>query len=167
MEQAKKALPLRPTANIAGIWAGYQGPGGKTVLPKEIHVKMDLRLVPRQDPKDLLAKLRKFMDEKGYGDVEIRTESMEPGARTSFKDPLAQAAFKAGQEVWGKKPKVEIASAGTGPFYLFVGPGKGAAISIGVSSADAGMHAPNENLRLDYLATGIKWFGETLENYLS
>ena len=32
--QARKALARRPTANIAGIWAGYTGPGSKTVLPK-------------------------------------------------------------------------------------------------------------------------------------
>ena len=57
-DQAKKALIQRPTANIAGIWAGYTGPGAKTVLPMEIHVKMDFRLVPEQDPQELWNSMR-------------------------------------------------------------------------------------------------------------
>jgi acetylornithine deacetylase/succinyl-diaminopimelate desuccinylase-like protein len=106
--QVKKALVQRPTANIAGIWAGYQGPGSKTVLPKEVHCKMDFRLVPEQDPKDLLGKLRAYLGKSGFGDVEISLESMEPAARTRATDPLAKAAVRAGEEVWGKRPNVEV-----------------------------------------------------------
>ncbi|MDV3277131.1 MAG: M20/M25/M40 family metallo-hydrolase [Nitrososphaerales archaeon] len=165
--QVKKALVQRPTANIAGIWAGYQGPGSKTVLPKEIHCKMDFRLVPNQDPQDLLDKLRRYLAEKGFGDVEIELESMEPAARTGSKDPLARAALKAGEEVWGKKPNVEVSSPGTGPLYLFTRDYKASAISIGVSSTDSGMHGPNEHVRLDYFEKGILWFARTLDYYLA
>jgi acetylornithine deacetylase/succinyl-diaminopimelate desuccinylase-like protein len=165
--QAKKALVQRPTANIAGIWAGYTGPGSKTVLPKEIHCKMDFRLVPNQDPEALLKKLRKFLDEKGFNDVEIQVESMEPAARTGFKDKLAQSAVKAGEKVWAKKPIVKISEAGTGPLYVFTRGYSASAVSMGVSGTDAGLHAPNENLRLDFLAKGINWFAETMETYLS
>jgi acetylornithine deacetylase/succinyl-diaminopimelate desuccinylase-like protein len=165
--QVKKALVQRPTANIAGIWAGYQGPGSKTVLPKEIHCRLDLRLVPNQDPADLLDKLRRYLVENGYGDVEIKLESMEPAGRTNSRDPLAKAALKAGEEVWGKKPNVEVSSPGTGPLYLFTRDYKASAISIGVSSTDSGMHAPNEHLRLDYFEKGILWFARTLDCYLA
>ncbi|MDV3244530.1 MAG: M20/M25/M40 family metallo-hydrolase, partial [Nitrososphaerales archaeon] len=166
-QQVKKALVQRPTANIAGIWAGYQGPGSKTVLPKEIHCKMDFRLVPEQDPQDLLGKLRKHIDEEGFADVEIKLESMEPAARTNAKDPLARAAVKAGEEVWGKKPNVEVSSPGTGPLYIFTRDYGASAISIGVSSTDSGMHGPNEHLRLDYFQKGILWLGQTLEYFLA
>ncbi len=166
-EQAKKALVQRPTANVAGIWGGYQGPGSKTVLPKEAHCKMDFRLVPDQDPQVLLEKLRKYLDSNGFGDVEMQLESMEPAARTSAKDPLAVAAMKAGEEVWGKRPNVEVSSPGTGPLYVFTRDYKASAVSIGVSSTDSGMHAPNEHLRLDYFHKGILWLAQTLEYYLS
>jgi acetylornithine deacetylase/succinyl-diaminopimelate desuccinylase-like protein len=165
-EQAKKALVQRPTANIAGIWAGYTGPGSKTVLPKEVHCKMDFRLVPNQDPNDLMSKLKRYLAEKGFGDVEVHVESMEPAARTSAKDPLARAAVSAGEKVWGKKPNVMISSPGTGPFYLFA-KGGASVVSIGMGAADGGMHAPNENIRLDYMQKGIIWFAETMETYLS
>ena len=165
--QAKKALVQRPTGNIAGIWAGYTGPGSKTVLPKEIHCKMDFRLVPNQDPEELFKKLRSFLDSKGFADVKIETETLEPAARTSYKDPLAQAALKAGEKVWGKKPSVKLSEAGTGPLYVFTRGYAASTVVMGVSATDAGLHAPNENLRLDYLKKGIVWFAETLETYLS
>jgi acetylornithine deacetylase/succinyl-diaminopimelate desuccinylase-like protein len=166
IEQVKKALVQRPTANIAGIWAGYLGPGSKTVLPKEIHCKMDFRLVPDQDPADLLKKFKAHLDKSGFGDVEVRLESMEPAARTSSKDPLAKAAMRAGEEVYGKKPNVEVSSPGTGPLYIFTRDYGASAVSIGVSSTDCGMHAPNEMLRLDYFQKGMLWIGQTIEYFL-
>ncbi len=164
-EQAKKALVQRPTANIAGIWSGYSGPGSKTVLPKEAHAKMDFRLVPGQDPDDLLKRLRKFLDDNGYADVKIELESMEPAARTSYRDPFAQAAIGAAQSVYGTRPVVELSSPGTGPLYLFTRRYNMPSVDIGVSCEDSGIHAPNENLRLDLFEKGIYWVAETVERF--
>jgi acetylornithine deacetylase/succinyl-diaminopimelate desuccinylase-like protein len=162
-EQAKKALVQRPTGNIAGIWSGYTGPGSKTVLPMEAHAKMDFRLVPDQDPQDLWNRLRKYLDDNGYADVEMNLESMEPAARTSYKDPFAQAAIRAGEKVYGKKPLVELSSPGTGPLYVFTRRYRMPSVDIGVSAMDAGLHAPNENLRLENMKKGISWIAETME----
>ena len=162
-DQAKKALIQRPTGNIAGIWAGYTGPGSKTVLPKEIHVKMDFRLVPEQDPQELWNKLRKYLDDKGFSDVEMRLESMEPAARTSYKHPFAQSAIRAAEKVYGMKPVIEIGSAGTGPLYIFTRRYNMPSVEIGVSASDAGLHAPNENLKLENLRKGMIWIAETWE----
>jgi len=162
-DQAKKALVQRPTGNIAGIWAGYQGPGSKTVLPKEIHVKMDFRLVPEQDPEDLWGKMRKYLDDNGFADVEMQLESMEPAARTSYKHPFANAAIRAAEKTYGKKPIVELGSPGTGPLYLFTRRYNMPSVDIGVSAMDGGIHAPNENLKLENLRKGMCWIAETME----
>lgn len=164
-EQAKKALVQRPTGNIAGIWAGYTGPGSKTVLPKEIHAKMDFRLVPEQDPDDLFKKLRKHLDDSGFADVEIQLESMEPAARTSHRHPFAQAAVAAAEEVYGREPIVQLGSPGTGPLYLFTRRYGMPSVDIGVSAEDSGIHAPNENLRLENLRKGMLWISETIEKF--
>src|SRR4029077_11546690 len=66
LAQAKKSLVARPTANIAGIWAGYTGPGSKTVLPAEAHCKMDFRLVPDQDPDELYSKFVAYLKANGF-----------------------------------------------------------------------------------------------------
>lgn len=162
-EQAKKALIQRPTANIAGIWSGYSGPGSKTVLPKEIHTRMDFRLVPDQDPDDLWKKLRKYLDDNGFSDVEMKLESMEPAARTSYKEPFAQAAIAAAEKTYGVKPIVELGSPGTGPLYLFTRNYKMPSVDIGVSSDDSAIHAPNENLKLENLRKGMIWMAEMIE----
>ena len=163
--QAKKALIQRPTGNIAGVWSGYQGPGSKTVLPKEAHAKMDFRLVPDQDPDDLLKRLRKHLNDGGFGDIEILLESMEPAARTPYSDPFAQAAIQSAERVYGKKPVVELGSPGTGPLYIFTRRYKMPSVDIGVSALDGGIHAPNENLKLENLKRGIVWIAETMERF--
>ncbi len=166
VDQAKKSLVARPTANIAGIWAGYTGPASKTVLPAEAHCKMDFRLVPDQDPEELYGRLLSYLREKGYGDVEVVRETMEPAARTSYKSDLAQASIKGAKEIFQKDPVIELSSAGTGPLYVFTRRYGVPALEIGVSPIDSALHSPNENIRLDYLEKGMLWLGQTVENYL-
>ena len=162
-DDAKKALIQRPTGNIAGIWAGYTGPGSKTVLPKEIHAKMDFRLVPDQDPEDLWKKMRKYLDENGFADVEMNVESMEPAARTPYRNPFAQAAIRAAEKTYGQRPIIELGSPGTGPLYLFTRKYNMPSVDIGVSSEESMIHSPNENLKVKDLRNGMVWIGETME----
>ena len=165
--QAKRALVVGPTANIAGIWAGYTGPGSKTVLPSVVHCKMDFRLVPNQEPQELLWRLRSYLTEKGFADVQIEPMTVEPAARTSYKNPWAQAAMKAAEETFGVKPVIEISSPGTGPLYIFTGRYGAPAIDIGFAPHDDYIHSPNENIRLDYLEKGMLWTAKTIEDYLA
>ena len=46
----------RPTAEINGIGSGYQGEGTKTIIPSKATAKLTFRLVPDQNPEDILAK---------------------------------------------------------------------------------------------------------------
>jgi hypothetical protein len=56
---------FHPTCNIAGLTSGHQGAGIKTVLPATASAKVDFRLVPNQDPDDILDKLRRYLDAQG------------------------------------------------------------------------------------------------------
>jgi acetylornithine deacetylase/succinyl-diaminopimelate desuccinylase-like protein len=165
--ELKKAIQSRPTANIAGIWAGYSGVGMKTVLPAEIRCKMDFRLALGQDPKALFKKLRAHLDENGFADVKMTVLDCEPAARTLPSDAWAKAAMRAGEQTYGKKSIVELCSAGTSPFYVIRDMYDAPIISIGVSPPDASLHAPNENIRLDLLERGMLWIAQTFENYLA
>ena len=95
--------------------------------------------------------------------MEMQLESMEPAARTSYKHPFAQAAIQAAEKVYGKKPIVELGSPETGPLYLFTRRYNMPSVDIGVSALDGGIHAPNENLKLENLRKGMVWIAETME----
>ena len=87
--------------------------------------------------------------------------------RSSYKDPFPQAAIRAAEKIYGKKPIVELGSPGTGPLYLFTRTYKMPSVDIGVSSIDGGIHAPNENLKLENMKKGMLWIAETLEQFCS
>src|SRR5206468_2090265 len=97
---------FEPTCNIAGLSAGYEGAGIKTVLPATATAKIDFRLVPDQDPHDIFAKLRRHHDERSFGDIEARVLAAEPPARTPISAPFVQTVVESGRSVYGVEPLV-------------------------------------------------------------
>jgi len=161
VEEAKKALVNKPTCTICGLYSGYTGKGSKTVLPSEAFAKIDFRLVPNQDPKDLHRKLTRHLAKRGYGDVRVTYSEGEKAKRTSHKAPISVAAQQAAAEVYGVKPVVTVSSPGTGPMYLFDAP----CVAIGGGNPFSHAHSPNENLRLDLFVKGMKWVAATVEKF--
>ena len=45
----------RPTFEVHGIAGGFTGAGRKTVIPAKAVAKVSIRLVPRQDPEEVVA----------------------------------------------------------------------------------------------------------------
>ncbi|MFN2489066.1 MAG: M20/M25/M40 family metallo-hydrolase [Actinomycetota bacterium] len=142
------------TCNIAGIIAGFTVPGtSKTVLPKEVMVKLDMRLVPDQDPQDIVAKLRRHLDKHGYGDIEISSFSMEHPVRSPRDSLIGRAALEAAESVYGQPPAISPLMIGTGPMYPVARTlGIPTVSPAGVCRPESNIHAPNENARVeDYL----------------
>ena len=137
-----------PTANIAGLGAGYQGEGAKTVLPAEARAKMDFRLVPNQDPQDILCKLRKHLADHGFGDLHLEVLGAEPPGVTDPSSPIVRLTAEVAEEVYGKPAVVYPLTGGTTPMFVFttrgvpvVNPG------VGWGSRNRA-HSPNEFMRL-------------------
>lgn len=145
---------FEPTCNIAGIVAGFTVPGlSKTVLPKEALAKLDLRLVPNQDPDDIVAKLRRHLEARGFGDIHVTPMSMEHPVRSPSDSIVARAALGAVGDTFGKEPSVAPMMIGTGPMYPVAHLlGIPTVSPAGVARPDSNLHAPNENIRIgDYL----------------
>src|SRR3977135_1255809 len=51
----------RPTLEVHGMPGGFTAPGAKTVIPARAFAKVSMRLVPNQDPDDVLKKYTKFV----------------------------------------------------------------------------------------------------------
>ncbi len=161
----KKAFYGNPTANIAGIWSGYTGPGHKTVLPSVAHAKMDFRLVPNQDPLKLAEKLRRHLALHGFSDVEVDIQAENPAARTPIDAPIAKIAAKAGREVFHKEPVVLVTSAASGPMHYFTSTLGLPTVAIGCNHPKSNTHAPNENQRIDAFIQGSKWIAQVIEDF--
>lgn len=146
----------QPTANIAGMTAGYQGPGMKTVLPAVASAKLDFRLVCDMDPDDIVSKLRAHLDEHGFDDVEIGNMHGTKPYRTGVGSQWAGLVIDAARDAYGPEPVVYPTMAGSGPMYDF-----GATLGIPVASAGIDhpshrIHAPNENIRVQDFLLGAK-----------
>jgi acetylornithine deacetylase/succinyl-diaminopimelate desuccinylase-like protein len=160
---------FEPTCNIAGIVAGFTVPGrSKTVLPKEAMAKVDMRLVPDQDPHDIVAKLGQHLAKRGFGDIELQTFSMEHPVRSSADSPIGRAAIDATEGVFLAGAAIAPMMIGTGPMYPIAGTlGIPTVSPGGVSRPDSDIHAPNENCRIDdflrvieYTVAWLKRFSE-------
>jgi acetylornithine deacetylase/succinyl-diaminopimelate desuccinylase-like protein len=161
----KKAFYGNPTANIAGIWSGYTGPGHKTVLPSVAQAKMDFRLVPNQDPVKLAEKLRKHLVRHGFEDIEVSLQAENPAARTSIDAPIAKIAARAGREVFHKEPVTLVTSAASGPMHYYTNTLGLPTVAIGCNHAKSNTHAPNENQRIDVFIQGSKWIARVMEEF--
>jgi acetylornithine deacetylase/succinyl-diaminopimelate desuccinylase-like protein len=142
---------FEPTCNIAGIVSGFTVPGAsKTVLPKEVMVKLDMRLVPDQTPDEVIRKLKAHLEKNGFTDLEYTEFSQEKPVRSPVDSPIARAALAAAEETFDLPPAAAPMMTGTGPMYP-VGATLGMPVvsPAGVHRPDSNIHAPNENCRID------------------
>jgi acetylornithine deacetylase/succinyl-diaminopimelate desuccinylase-like protein len=164
-EALKEKFLFQPTCNVCGFHSGYGGPGVKTVLPAEAMAKLDFRLVPDQDPHDILSKLRAHLGDGGFSDVEIEVEGPEFPARTDPGDPLVDAVVSAARQAYGVEPVVKPLMAGTGPMYELCQRWGVPAAGAGVGWAGSRGHSPNENIRLEDLRQGIQHIAWIIEAF--
>ncbi len=145
-----------PTCTICGIYSGYTGEGSKTVLPAKANAKIDFRLVPEQDPQDILNKLRKHLDKEGFSDIEITPISKKKAFKTPVDSEFAKLIYESAEKSYGKKPVVYPALPATGPMYHVCGENNIPCAGTGIANARSAIHAPNENIKIDDFILGIK-----------
>lgn len=138
------------TININGLWSGYTGPGGKTILPHVATARLDSRLVPDQTPDEALALIRRHLDAKGFADVEVKKLSGYPPAQTSVEAPLVRAVLGVFNK-HGVTPVVAPRLAGSAPYYIFTDRLKLPLVAAGLGHG-SGAHAPDEYMVLEPIA---------------
>jgi acetylornithine deacetylase/succinyl-diaminopimelate desuccinylase-like protein len=151
-----------PTANIAGLSAGWEGKGSKTVIPAAAMAKMDFRLVPDQDPQDILAKLRRHLDQEGFGDVEVVLLGGERAGTTPPSDPFVQLTVKTAGQVYGKPPIVDPLVGGSGPMYAFRAHLGTPIVTLGPGDPRSNAHSPNESMSIDNFLLGTQHMARLL-----
>lgn len=158
-----KQMYFTATANICGIWAGYTEPKGvKTVLPKKATAKLDFRLIKNQTTNEILDKLRKHLDQRGFDDINIDVLVNEEAGKSSIENPYIKKCYAVFEEYYKTKPTVIITSLGSGPIYYIASIYDIPVVNIGAEYAGCKPHAPNENIRLKDYEHGMTVFTKYL-----
>lgn len=140
---ALERLESQPTVNIEGIYGGYTGVGGKTILAHKAAAKLDLRLVPGQTAAAALAKLKAHLARRGYGDINVNcTGGYDP--TTTRADSALILAQIAVLKRNGIDPVLWPRLAGSYPGYIFTqAPVSLPSGHFGLAHG-GGAHAPDE-----------------------
>ena len=148
----------RPTLELNGMWGGYQGPGQKTVVPSEAHAKITCRLVPHQDPDDVVALVVRHLEANVPAGTRLTTRIADHGARPAHvnrESRVLKAAEMALEATYDVAPLM-VRMGGTVPiaeiFQRLMGLDT---VFFSFSTGDEDFHAPNEFFRVHRLHEGL------------
>jgi acetylornithine deacetylase/succinyl-diaminopimelate desuccinylase-like protein len=157
-QPALAQLWARPTAEINGIFGGYQGDGTKTVIPAEATAKLTFRLVPGQAPDKILENFERFITDRLHPDAkaQFRRFGVSPGFAISLDAPFMRAAQAALSAEFGK-PAALIGGGGSIPvveaFKTHLGLDT---LLAGFGLDDDAIHSPNEKFELACFHRGAR-----------
>lgn len=155
---------MKPTLNVVGITGGYVGPGVYSTLPMDVTAKVELRFPPEATYADVRRLLRAHLDRRGYGEAELRFLGGYEYARTSAREEIYEAAFRACRRhgcdylVWPIKP------AGA-PFAHFNRPPLNKPlIFVGMGHGER-WHQPNEYITVDGVRDHMRYVATFLDEW--
>ncbi len=154
-----------PTCTICGLTSGYQGPGSKTVQPAKASAKVDFRLVPDQEPTEVVEQLRRHLDANGFSDVKVEQLGGESPARTDPDDPFVRLVCDTAVEIYGKPMRILPMGGGSGPNAPFIHDLGLPVATAGLGHPDGRGHAPNENIRLDLYLKHAKHMARVMTEF--
>jgi acetylornithine deacetylase/succinyl-diaminopimelate desuccinylase-like protein len=148
----------RPTLEVHGMPGGFIADGAKTVIPAKAKAKVSMRLVPNQDPDDILKKYLAFIKKntpKGI-DTKVKVWSKGPACVVSTDNEYIEAATQALHDTF-KKDTVFIRSGGSIPIVTdFQDVLKIPSVMMGFGLPDDNLHAPNEKFHIPNFYRGIE-----------
>jgi acetylornithine deacetylase/succinyl-diaminopimelate desuccinylase-like protein len=165
-EEALYEMLLKPTANIAGIMAGYTGPGSKTIVPSEAFVKMDFRLVAGQSPGPVVELIRSHLRRRGFDDVEVVDLHGVEAAKTPVDSPGVRTAVDTWEDLGHSEAVVYPTIGGSGPTSLIATELAIPTFMTGsVANTGSRIHSPNESVHLVDYFEAIRYFARFFERF--
>jgi acetylornithine deacetylase/succinyl-diaminopimelate desuccinylase-like protein len=157
----RERLWARPTLEFNGIWGGYSGPGGKTIIPASAGAKITCRLVPNQDPQRIAELVRDAVLAAAPIGVTVTADANGGGRPvvTSIDHPAVKAASRAMESVFGTVPALTREGGSIPPVESFARVMGLQAVLVGLGLPDDQIHAPNEKFTLDMYFKGIRVLG--------
>ena len=161
-----------PSLNIRGIQAGWTGNKVRTIIPEDVMVEIDMRLVPESDGTKLMESLKSYIQENSYHLVDsIPTEkerqiypklasfTYKLGSkpfRTEMDSNIGDFLSNALTRLYGQEFVKMRTTGGSQPMAAFIETLGVPAVSVRIPNPDNNIHSPNENFRLGNFLEGIE-----------
>ena len=155
---------IRPTLEVNGITGGFSGEGIKTVLPSEASTKITCRLVPDQDPDDIVAKLRAHVEAHKPAGVRVEITDFDKGKPflTPYDHPAIQAAGRSYEKIY-QVPTAYTRMGGSVPIVAAFDEILGLPVVLmGFGLSSENFHAPNEHFHLENFDKGLRVISDYL-----
>jgi acetylornithine deacetylase/succinyl-diaminopimelate desuccinylase-like protein len=157
---------IRPTLEVNGIWGGFQGEGVKTVLPGSAHAKISCRLVPDQDPAQILKLLTTHIEKHTPPGVKVALD-LNPSTADPylipFDHPGNQAAADVHKELFGKEPYYARMGGSIPVCGIFLKELGAYTVNFAFGLKDENVHGPDEFFRLKSFSRAQLAYGMLLE----
>lgn len=156
---------IRPTLEINGMESGYTGEGFKTIVPSKATAKLSCRLVPNQDPEQIITAIEAFLKKNLPEGIEISIEKGHgtPGFITAPNSETVKRVSAAYEVVYREKCRSKLCGATIPIAGMLSKVCGGELVMIGVGLLTDNMHAPNECFGLDRFKEGFLSITQILE----
>lgn len=161
-----------PSLNVRGMAAGWVGAKVRTIIPAAAVANIDVRLVKESDPEQLIASIRKHVEDQGYHIIKQEPTEEErlkypklismgsrisyQAFRTNLDSPIGHWLESALTNTFGSSPIKIRTHGGSIPIAPFVNTLDVPAVIVPLVNPDNNQHSPNENVRLENYFNGVK-----------
>ncbi len=161
-----------PSLNVRGLKSAWVGKEVRTIIPSEVIIEIDIRLVPETNGDRLMGLLSTYIKEQGFHIVDsIPTDDERaqydrivsfnyrlgsPPYRTEFDSDVANMLNVAMARIFGNQVVNMRTTGGSQPIGAFIEALEVPAVSIRIPNPDNNIHSPNENLRIGNFLEGIQ-----------
>ena len=157
---------IRPTLEVNGIWGGFQGEGVKTVLPGSAHAKISCRLVPDQDPAQIIKLLTAHIEKHTPPGVKVAVDTKPSTADPyliPFDHPGNQAAADVHKQLFDKEPYYTRMGGSIPVCGIFLKELGAYTVNFAFGLNDENVHGPDEFFRLKSFSRARLAYGMLLE----
>jgi acetylornithine deacetylase/succinyl-diaminopimelate desuccinylase-like protein len=156
---ARERVTLRPALDVNGLWGGYTGSGGKTIVPCEATAKLTTRVVAGQNPGAVIHAVLRHLQRHCPPGCTLDIVAMNDGSPASTlapDHPLVRAAEAVLERESGRRPihvRLGASVPVTSIFKEMLGIDT---LMFGFNLPDEDVHAPNEFFRLASIQQGTR-----------
>jgi acetylornithine deacetylase/succinyl-diaminopimelate desuccinylase-like protein len=163
--EAVRRLLFEPTLEVSGLGAGRVLDGLKGMPRRAVGV-VRFGLVPRQDPGKVEAILRRHLDRSGFQRITLKPISQRHPGKVPIDHPFVGMIIRSTHSFCGQEPVIYPVAPWIGaPYHELADPLGIPLVNVGLGSAEARFHAPDESIDLDDYVESIKFGARLFQDF--